>query len=116
MVAGYLAARGARLVTRLAAATTIDVMFCIADHFEPDHHGADRRTRLERVARWVDGYPRLADGLYNADGLPPRHSFFFPAEIFCPRNSWHRLLNSAMRARGSSEVSICITATTHPTT
>lgn len=62
----------------------MDVLFCIADHYEPDHGGADRRTQLERVRRWVDDYPRVAEGLRDADGSPPRYSFFFPAEIYDP--------------------------------
>jgi hypothetical protein len=81
---GYLAARGARLLARPPAATTLDVMFCIADHYEPDHRGADQQSRHARVSRWVDGYPQLAEGLRDADGRPPRYSFFFPAEIYAP--------------------------------
>ena len=81
---GYLEARAARLLTRRPPATIIDVMFCIADHYEPDHHGADQTTRLARVGRWVDEYPRVAEGLRDADGRPPRYSFFFPAEIYAP--------------------------------
>ena len=77
-----MATRCGRLLTRVPTDTTVDVMFCIADHYEPDHHGADRRTRLARVSRWVEEYPRLADGLRDADGRPPRYSFFFPAEIY----------------------------------
>jgi hypothetical protein len=79
---GYVAARARRHLARVPAATTVDVMFCIADHYEPDHHGADRQQRLGRVKRWVDDYPRVAEGLRDADGRPPRYSFFFPAEIY----------------------------------
>jgi hypothetical protein len=81
---GYLAARAARFAAPVPPATTVDVMFCIADHYEPDHHGADGPTRRARVMRWVDEYPRLAEGLRDADGRPPRYSFFFPAEIYAP--------------------------------
>lgn len=81
---GYLAARTARRASPVPPSATVDVMFCIADHYEPDHHGADRRTRLDRVMRWVVEYPRVAEGLRDADGRPPRYSFFFPAEIYDP--------------------------------
>ncbi len=81
---GYLAALAARRAEPVPHETTVDVLFCIADHYEPDHGGVDRRTRLDRVARWVTDYPRLADGLRDADGRPPRYSFFFPAEIYTP--------------------------------
>lgn len=78
---GYLSTRLAQRF-QSAPSSTLDVLFCIADHYEPDHHGAGREQRLARVARWVDEYPRLADGLRDADGRPPRYSFFFPAEIY----------------------------------
>jgi len=81
---GYVAARTARLASPAPPAATVDVLFCIADHYEPDHRGADRQTRLDRVRRWVAEYPRVADGLRDADGRPPRYSFFFPAEIYDP--------------------------------
>ena len=78
---GYLSGRFANCF-QSPPAGTVDVLFCIADHYEPDHHGADRGRRLARVSRWVKEYPRLAEGLRDADGRPPRYSFFFPAEIY----------------------------------
>ncbi len=32
----------------------------------------------------MDGYPRLARQFRDADGRPPRHSFFFPGEQYAP--------------------------------
>lgn len=80
---GYLASR---LWKRLArpAGKPVDVLFCVADHFEPDQGRADAATRRARVQRWVRDYPRLADRFRDADGRTPRHSFFFPAEIYDP--------------------------------
>ena len=33
---------------------------------------------------WLDGYPALAEPFRDADGRPPRHSFFFPGEEYRP--------------------------------
>lgn len=60
------------------------VLFCIADHFEPFRGGVDRSTAVERVRRWREDYPRFAEGLRDADGLPPRHTFFYPADEYDP--------------------------------
>jgi hypothetical protein len=62
----------------------IDVLFCIADHFEPDIRGGDRATRIGRVRRWQREYPAVARAFRDADGVCPRHTFFFPAEIYDP--------------------------------
>lgn len=79
---GYVSTRVAQAFQGREPSTTTDVLFCIADHYEPDHHGAGTAQRHARVARWVEQYPRLAEGLRDADGHPPRYSFFFPAEIY----------------------------------
>ena len=58
----------------------IDIFFCIADHFEPDHGAAHVDIERARVRAWVDQYPRLADRFADSDGRPPQHTFFFPEE------------------------------------
>jgi hypothetical protein len=63
----------------------VDILFCLADHFEPDNRGADADTQMARVRRWHDRYPALVADLRDADGVCPRHTFFFPAEIYSPR-------------------------------
>jgi hypothetical protein len=61
------------------------VMFALCDHYEPLWPGpASRETGLARVRAWVEGYPRLAATFRDADGLPPRHTFFFPGEQYDP--------------------------------
>jgi hypothetical protein len=60
----------------------IDILFCIADHFEPENRNANGATRLARVRRWHDAYPRLAESYRDADGLHPRHTFFISAERY----------------------------------
>ena len=60
------------------------VLFCIADHFEPGWGRPGAEVEQKRVDRWVREYPRLAKGFRDADGCPPRHTFFFPAEEYRP--------------------------------
>jgi hypothetical protein len=60
-------------------------MFCVCDHFEPLWAGATLETALSRVRTWRERYPALASEFRDADGRPPRHSFFFPGEQYHPR-------------------------------
>ncbi|HYG78529.1 MAG TPA: hypothetical protein VEK08_26255 [Planctomycetota bacterium] len=62
----------------------LHLYFCFADHYEPLWAGADVRTGLERVQRWVREYPPLVDSFRDSDGRPAQHSFFFPAEEYRP--------------------------------
>ena len=56
------------------------VFFAICDHFEPEWGRSSRVTQLDRVNRWVEGYPRMVHGLTDSHGFPPQHTFFYPAE------------------------------------
>jgi hypothetical protein len=58
------------------------VLFCIADHFEPDVGGADRAAQVARVERWVREYPALVRRHQDADGRRPRWTFFYPVETY----------------------------------
>lgn len=71
---------------RRSAGRPIHVLFCICDHFEPlSPHGAKPHdVGVVRVARWHKEYPALADQFRDADGVRPRHTFFFPAEEHHP--------------------------------
>jgi hypothetical protein len=58
----------------------------VADHFEPSIvPGADRRfaardEQIRRLERWCERYPRVADTVRDAEGVPLRHTYFYPAE------------------------------------
>ncbi len=58
------------------------VFFCFVDHFEPLWNKASRYQGLERVEHWFENYPRMADKFRDADGRPPQHTFFYPAEEY----------------------------------
>lgn len=60
------------------------VLFAFCDHYEPLHGGVSAADGRRRVDRWRDLYPRLAERYRDADGLAPRHSFFFPGEQYDP--------------------------------
>ena len=81
----------------------VHVIFAVADHFEPVLGRADMATQRRRVARWIEDYPRLADGYADADGRPPRHTFFYPAEEYCEEHL-DRLAELVRRGYGEVEV------------
>ncbi|MCA9408117.1 MAG: hypothetical protein H6755_00965 [Candidatus Omnitrophica bacterium] len=81
----------------------VHVMFSCVDHYEPDWHDADEKTQLERVQRWVEKYPALAKKHKDADGCHPRHTFFYPAEVY---NSVHLDLLAKICKQGFAEVEV----------
>jgi hypothetical protein len=60
------------------------LILAIADHYEPRSRGASDATAMARVNRWVDEYPRQLGGFRDADGRPPRHTFFYPFDEYAP--------------------------------
>lgn len=79
---GYLRARARRRARQAPSGQTTHVLFCIADHYEPDHGRAPLERQRERVARWERDYRALAGEFRDSSGRPPQHSFFFPAEAY----------------------------------
>lgn len=64
----------------------IHILFCVVDHYEPMWGGADRAAETVRVAAWVERYPVITRGHRDHDGVPPRHTFFYPAEEYRPEH------------------------------
>jgi len=60
------------------------LMFAICDHYEPLWHGASEAQGRDRVRAWARGYPASFGDFRDADGRPPRHSFFYPGEQYAP--------------------------------
>jgi hypothetical protein len=60
------------------------LFFCFVDHYEPLWKNASQEEGLERVQYWLEHYPLMADSFRDADGRPPQHSFFYPAEEYVP--------------------------------
>ena len=72
-----------RALGRGAPSGLVHVLFCKTDHFEPV---AARRSTVarerSRMRTWLEGYPRLAARHWDSDGVPPQHTWFYPAENY----------------------------------
>jgi hypothetical protein len=66
------------------AAPPAHLLVALCDHFEPLHGMATLDRGVERVRAWRSGYPALATAFRDGDGLPPRHTFFYPGEQYRP--------------------------------
>ena len=62
----------------------IDLILCVGDHWEPGHGHVTAQQADVRVDRWVNEYPRLFGDFRDSDGRPPRHTFFYPIEMYRP--------------------------------
>jgi hypothetical protein len=66
----------------------VHLIIALADHFEPAIVPDDGRKRAprdvqeQRVERWCNEYPALADEWRDNDGYPFQHTYFYPAEQF----------------------------------
>lgn len=69
---------------RAAAAGGVrHVMIAVCDHFEP-RHGAGSAEAQARVDRWRQEFPKMASEFRDAEGVAPKHTFFFPIEQYEP--------------------------------
>lgn len=60
------------------------ILFCVADHFEPEHGRPPFARAQARVLAWAERYPQIAARHVDADGVHPAHTFFFPEEEYKP--------------------------------
>jgi hypothetical protein len=60
---------------------TRHVMIAVCDHFEP-FHGVGQPEALARVETWQRELPRITAEFRDADGAPPKHTFFYPIEQY----------------------------------
>jgi hypothetical protein len=58
------------------------LIVAICDHYEPFRDGADTATARQTVRDWLAAYPAAVAGFRDADGMPPRHTFFYPQEEY----------------------------------
>jgi hypothetical protein len=82
----YAWQRGTRSPSR---ARPVHFMIAVADHFEPSivpgralNTFADRDEQERRLERWCREYPKAVDPWRDSDGVPLRHTYFYPAEQF----------------------------------
>ena len=58
-----------------------DILICVCDHFEP-FHDTDKDGALARLDSWIKKFPPLIRDFKDADGIRPRHTFFYPIEQY----------------------------------
>jgi len=83
-IGGYLQASARKLMSARYEGTR-HLLFAVCDHYEPLWDNASDQRGWERVERWLNHYPAFARDARDADGRPPRHTFFFPGEQYQPR-------------------------------
>lgn len=101
-IAGYLKQRLSRSLV-LPVSGPRHLLFALCDHYEPLFGGVDEQTGDRRVKSWQELYPRLASEFRDADGRPPRYSFFFPGEEYRPI-FMERLADLARQGLGEVEL------------
>ncbi len=57
------------------------IMIAVCDHFEP-FHGVGQSEAMRRVETWQREWPQLVQEFRDADGVGPRHTFFYPIEQY----------------------------------
>ncbi len=60
---------------------TVDILICVCDHFEP-FHATDKNGAMARMDTWNKAFPKLISKFKDADGVSPRHTFFYPIEQY----------------------------------
>ena len=60
----------------------IHILFCFADHFEPQWGKPSYKIEVKRVDRWCKDYLSIATRHVDSDGRHPIHSFFYPEEEY----------------------------------
>jgi hypothetical protein len=76
----YIRERSKRQAPR--AGQPVHLLLCIADHFEPGNGDVALEVARRRLQSWVENYPRLCQDFRDSDGHAPRHTFFYPIEMY----------------------------------
>lgn len=68
--------------TRDVKTTPIDIHLCLVDHYEPQVGKPGKDIASNRVKDWLERYPKIASKHRDCQGLPPKHSFFYPYDEY----------------------------------
>jgi hypothetical protein len=70
------------------------MILCVADHFEPFCReirrdgsitgGCTKEEAMQRVRGWIAAHQATVDGIRDDDGMPVRHTFFYPWDEYDP--------------------------------
>lgn len=103
-IAAWLTHSGRQFVRRRRRAKSPrHVLFAFVDHFEPRWRNCTYEVEVARVDRWCKDYPRLCEGMVDADGVRPQHTFFYPEEEYRPE---HLDALSHLCAAGYGEIEV----------
>jgi hypothetical protein len=75
-------------ISRKVPRGPVHLMITLADHFEPaivpgdGHARAPYAQQTQRLEKWCEQYPRLADNWRDHDGYALKHTYFYPAEQY----------------------------------
>ena len=58
------------------------IFYAVCDHYEPKWQRPAKSIEQQRVARWRDDLPRVAEGITDSIGNRPKHTFFYPEEEY----------------------------------
>jgi hypothetical protein len=103
----YPAGRAARLLRRERPDASRHLIIMIANHYEPGWTSTgdvlDVATQLGLVDAWADKAQSLCESVKGSDGVPLRHTYFYPGEQY-----EYRLLArlAQMQAKGLGEVEV----------
>jgi hypothetical protein len=62
----------------------VHLILAVCDHFEPKRGNTPSVKARQRVNQWLEEYPRLFGRFRDSDGVPPQHTFFYPADEYEP--------------------------------
>ena len=77
-----------RCVRRLPDIRPLHLVIAVADHFEPMNRAGVPEKRVERLEqerrlkKWCQEYPAAVEAWRDDEGLPLRHTYFYPAEDY----------------------------------
>lgn len=69
---------------RPPAGRPLTIYLAVADHFEPYWGNASQELALQRLAAWENQLGPTVQGIEDALGRPPQHTFFYPLEDYRP--------------------------------
>jgi hypothetical protein len=92
-----------RLRDRARPRGVIDIMICVADHYEPCFENVPYAQECRRVEEWVRRYPSMASRHCDSDGRMPQHTFFYPEEEYRPEHL-DRIADLCRRGFGDVEI------------
>ncbi len=58
------------------------LIVCVCDHYEPFRGGVDPVRARQTVKDWLSAYPEAVGSFRDAEGRPPKHTFFYPQEEY----------------------------------